>query len=249
MAYRRPTNKRLLSKTAKLDLLKAYTIHYQQVAATDPAALNRKVPRDAFEGLLDRIGEIIVQESESLAISPGVVREFLDANRLPANLAPLLPDAFRVFCLALNSLKQWVVAEQGATDRYLLGGHARQLCREAGGTCVVTGEPLASKVELHHPVRDGRPPIALTKRGHATIEGQTLKSGHDAMEEALISLRRKRNRSWAHLRRGCLDLIGTPVPWESKGSTADARTFARKAAEATGWRYADILLWLDGKGL
>ncbi len=151
--------------------------------------------------------------------------------------------------LALNSLKQWVVAEQGATDRYLLGGAVRNLCREATDTCLVTGGALANDSQLHHPVRDGRPPIPLSKEGHAEIEGQTPLVGNDSIGHVLLPLRRERNQSWAHLRRGCLDLLGRPEPSPSKASAAGARAFARKAGIAAGIGYEQILEWMDSKGL
>ena len=169
----------------------------------------------------------------------------IPSRRLP----PLLPDSFRVFCLILNALKQWVVAEQSAADRYLLGDKARELCREATDTCVVTGDRISLGVELHHPVRDGRPPIPLSKKGHAVLEGQTPTLGDGAMEQALRALRREEKRSWAHLRRGCLDLVGRPEPWESKASAANARAFARRASEVTNRSYSAILAWLESRGL
>ena len=102
-------------------------------------------------------------------------------------------------------------------------------------------------VELHHPVRDGRPPIPLRKKRHRVIEGQTSPAGDDPLEQALGALRRKRNGSWAHLRRGCLDLLGRPEPWVSKASAANARAFARRAAETTGATDANILAWLESR--
>ncbi len=188
MAYQRPTNRLPLSKSEKLDLLKDYVRHYQQLAAADPTALNRKVPREAFDDLLDRLGEMLLAESTRLAETKGPVRDFLDANPLPPAMADRLPVGFRAFCLAINSLKQWVVAEHGATDRYLLGGAARDLCREATDTCLVTGAVLTNGIELHHPVRDGRPPIPLSKEGHASIEGQSSLVGEDPIGQALLPL-------------------------------------------------------------
>jgi hypothetical protein len=38
--------------------------------------------------------------------------------------------------------------------------------------CLITGSALGQDSELHDPVRDGRPPIPLSKKGHASIEGQ-----------------------------------------------------------------------------
>ena len=61
-----------------------------------------------------------MDESRRMGESAGSVREFLNTNPLPPATAPLLTDEFRTFCLALNALKQWVAAEQAATDRYLV---------------------------------------------------------------------------------------------------------------------------------
>jgi hypothetical protein len=249
MAYKRPTNPTPLSSTEKLNLLKDYMQHYCQLAASDGTLLNRKVPRGAFGDLLDRLGEMLLTESMKLTESPGPIRTFLDANPLSPAIAERLPDYFRAFCLVLNSLKQWVAAEQSATDRYLLGGAVRELCRQAAKTCLVTGETLGPDSELHHPVRDGRPLILLSKKGHALIEDQLVSVGDDPIGRALWALKREGNRSWLQLRRGCLDRLGRPVPWSSKASAAGARGFAKKAATAADVGYEQILRWLDNKGL
>jgi hypothetical protein len=238
-----------LSKAEKVELLRGYSEYYRKLATTDQSALNRKVPRDAFAALLDRIGKLLIDESEQLATSPGPVREFLDANPLPPTMTSLLPDEFRTFCLALNALKQWVGAEQSATDRYLLGGVARQACREATADCLATGEGLGPDAELHHPLRDGRPPILLSKTGHASIEGQLSSISDDPFERSVLSIRRERNASWAQLRRGCLELLGTPNSSATKASKANARAFARKVSLSTSTSYAEILAWLDQKNL
>jgi hypothetical protein len=89
----------------------------------------------------------------------------LEVNPLPDVLQGLLPDDFRVYCLALKALKQWLAAEQAAADRYLLGGKAQQACLDAADSCVVTGEPVAGdEITLHYPVHDGRPPIPIKAR-------------------------------------------------------------------------------------
>ena len=243
--YVRPANKTPLSKSAKVELLNAYAEHYQQVATSNPAALNAKVPRDAFAEMLDGIGGLLLAHAAGLATSEGPVRDFLDANPLPAAMAPLLPDDFRTYCLVLNALKQWIAKEQAATDRYLLGGVSRQMCREAFTICLVTDAPLGADAELHHPVRDGRPPILLSKAGHDQVEGQEAFDGGDDVGKALIALRRKSNLSWAHLRRGCLDLLGEPTPGKSKAMAASARSFAKKAAEVTNRAPGELLAWLD----
>jgi hypothetical protein len=249
MSYKRPVNKSPLSKAEKLDLLKHYNEYYRNLVANDRSALNRKVPREAFNDLIGGLGEKVLAESARLASTEGPIRTFLDDNPLTPPLARRLPDDFRVFCLALNALKQWVVAEQAAGDRYLLGGGARDLCREATDRCLVSGEALDSDCELHHTVRDGRPPIPLNKSGHASIEGQLSFEGDDPTERALRVLRSGSNRSWALLRRGCLDLLGRPVPWSSKSSEASARAFARKAHAVANLGYEQIIDWMNKKGL
>ena len=247
MPYNRPANPVALSKEQKVGLLRDLVSHYEVEAPLDPGALNRKVPREAFAGLLDRVGELLLQESKQLGEEPGVVHDFLEANPLPSSMGPLLPRDFRVFCLALNALKQWVAAEQAATDRFLLGGTARDLCRSAASTCLITGEPLGAEVELHHPVRDGRPPLPLSKRGHDTLEGQVSVS-EDPVESRLLALKREGNRSWAMLRRGCLDLLGKTDPAASSTSAASSRSFARKAVEVSHLTYEQLLAWLDKIG-
>jgi hypothetical protein len=248
VAYERPTNRLKLSKQEKLDLLQDYVQHYRKLIAIDKAVLNRKVPRESFADLLDRVGEMLLIEAAKLATTAGPIRNFLDDNPLPRSMENSLPDQFRVFCLALNSLKQWVAAEQAATDRYLLGGAARELCRDAVKACLVTDGVLGSDSELHHPVRDGRPPILLSKTGHNSIEDQLTTTHDDPIGKALGPLRSEMNRSWAQLRRGCLDLLGKAEPWASRASAANARAFARRAAAAAGVGYDEILEWLASRG-
>jgi hypothetical protein len=42
----------------------------------------------------------------------------------------------------------------------------------------------------------------LSKAGHSLIEGQTAKVTEDPMEQTLVELRRRKNRSWKHLHAG-----------------------------------------------
>jgi hypothetical protein len=180
MAYVRPINLVPLSKEQNLNLLSEYFEHYRGLIASDKTALNRKVSRSDFSDLLDRIGEVLLAESAKLAETEGPIQTFLEENPLPSSMEKSLPASFRVFCLALNALKQWVSAEQAATDRYLLGGTARELCRKASKTCLVSGVDLGQDSELHRPARDGRPPILLSKKGHDSIEGQ-LATAHEEL--------------------------------------------------------------------
>ncbi|WP_420130127.1 hypothetical protein [Longimicrobium sp.] len=145
-------------------MLREYCDEYARLGASEPDVLNRKVPREHFRKLLGPVGALVQQEAARMARDTGPVRDFLDHNPLPPSLQGKLPDDFQAFCLALNALRQWVIAEQAATDRYLLGGTARAACRAAAERCLVSGERLQrDRLELHHPVRDGRPPSRWTR--------------------------------------------------------------------------------------
>ncbi|MBN9680799.1 MULTISPECIES: hypothetical protein [unclassified Corallococcus] len=250
MAYERPAPESKPSKPERKELLARYYGEYRAQAVEDPSCLNRKVPREAFDALLDQIGALLLEQAAALATTPGPVREFLEQNPLPPSLKGMLPDDFRAFSLTLNALKQWVAAEQAATDRYLLGGNARIECRAAADVCIVSGAPLADGVvELHHPVRDGRPPIPVSKDGHDQIEEQVSSPHDDSVGSALRELRRQSNRSWVHLRRGCLDLLNEPVEHSTPSVAASSKAFARNAARVTGMSYQEIISWLDDAGL
>ncbi|MEI8199111.1 MAG: hypothetical protein WCG21_03530 [Eubacteriales bacterium] len=173
MSYQRPKSNISMSKPEKVNLMAEYITYYEGIVNTGSVdALNVKIPREAFAEILDSIGETLNQAALKMSEDDGPVKDFLKANPLPPNMKDLLPDDFRVFSLLLNSLKQWVSAESAATDRYLLGVTARATCRAATKKCIVTGQDLGDDAELHHPVRDGRPPILISKEGHSIIEGQ-----------------------------------------------------------------------------
>jgi hypothetical protein len=249
MAYCRPQSKARLTKAEKLGLLSQYFEYYRALAKQSPASLNVKAPRKAYDQLLAQVGGLLLATSAKAAKERGQVRDFLDTHPLPDALKGLVPDEFRAFCLALNALKQWVSAEQAATDRYLLGGTARHVCRQAASTCVLTDQPFKGQVvELHHPVRDGRPPIPVSKTAHAQIEGQAPGHGTAPHLASLRALKREGNRSWAQLRLGCQALLGHSVHARSSSALSSAKTFARKAVELTSMTNQELIEWLDANG-
>jgi hypothetical protein len=240
--------------TAELEAFKARTAPFASgllrgiptIGGSDPSVLNRKAPRDAFAPLLDKVGQFLLQEAEILARQPGPIRQFLNGNPLPPSLQGHLPDEYRAFALALNALNQWVSAEQLAIDRYLLGGRARAECRSAKERCIASSVLLNSDdIELHHPVRDGRPPVPLSKKAHARLEGQEQGDRADPVRQTLLKLKRAGNRSWIHLRRGCQDLLDIPVQHTTPKVAASSRTFARQASQKTGMSYQELLSWLN----
>jgi hypothetical protein len=254
-----------LTKDEKVDLVRTYYQCYAELASCDgtKAELNLKVPRAAFADVLDEIGTLLLQRSSDLATHEGPVKEFLDTHIPPGDLLKLLPDEFRAFCLTLNALKQWLSAEQLATDRYLLGGTARQTLKEAASVCTITNKPLdLADLELHHPARDGRPPIPVSKAAHKVIENQVTvaepRNDRTAVpadpvemtnvvsaEQSLKVLKRSRTWSWVMLRRGCLDLLGQDAGHSTPAVGATSRTFARQAVATTGRDLRWILSFLD----
>lgn len=254
MAYVRPTNPIALTAAAKTEMLRQYWEFYQEIAHCNPAELNRKLPRSAVDVSLDRIGALIREEARALAEDNADIRLFLADNIVPAMMAGLLPDNFRVFCLLLNALKQWVSAEQAATDRWLLGGTAKERCRKMATACLVTGEPLTADIDLHHPVRDGRPPLPLSKTGHRIIERQTAANATEddpGMQDTARAIAgiKKPSQSWSMLRRGCRLLLGLPPGGGTPSSNASAKSFARRTVTNSGRTAQELLDWLDEKRL
>ena len=265
MGYVRPKNPMPLSPAEKKELLKTYIEFYEEQAKEDISHLNKKIPREVFEETLYQIGSILLQHSEELSENNDDVKKFLEETPLPSPLDQYLLQNFRVFCLLLNALKQWLSAEQAATDRYLLGGTARALLRSMSDHCMVTGEKIDGHGELHHPVRDGRPPIYLSKKGHVQVEHQvsTTKPEMNAIADTntkpnantntngegfsaeIKDFRKKYNRSWAQLRRACKFLLGEPVDFTTPKVKTTALAFAKKVKGLTGWSPAEILAWMD----
>jgi len=249
MTYRRYKSETRLPKDEKVALVRDYVAYYEGLVHEEGLdALNVKIPREVFAPLLDQIGTLL-NEHAIAASQSGAVKDFLDANPLPPDMRELLPDDFRAFSLMLNALKQWVMAESAATDRYLLGGTARDTCRAAATKCIVTSEELGDRAELHHPLRDGRPPILLSKAGHELVERQqqTQTQGESTEDETwqqIAALKKERRMSWVQLREGCVAV--------SSGSTvarAGAKSFANTVIRETGLTANEVVALLDERGL
>ncbi len=69
-------------------MLQSYFNHYREAAKDDVKALNQKIPRGAFDDLLDRIGCILLDHAHATAAADdrGTVRDFLKENPLPKPL-------------------------------------------------------------------------------------------------------------------------------------------------------------------
>lgn len=254
MAYIRYKSEIVLSKPEKVNLMAEYIEYYQRLINEQGLeTLNVKIPREVFDDVLDHIGSFLNKKAIEMATEDGPIKEFLEANPLPPHMKELLPDDFRAFSLLLNALKQWVSAESQATDRYLLGGTARNTCREAVDRCIVTGEDLGVEPQLHHPLRDGRPPILLSKRGHELIEQNNQRNSYDNEEKddgnedvwnTIKQIRSKKSQSWAQLREGCNSILTG-----SFNCRPGAKSFANVVIRDTGLSASAILEILDKKGL
>lgn len=253
MTYKRYKSEITLSKPEKVNLMSEYIDYYEHLINKQGLdVLNVKIPRDVFANILDEIGAVLNEKAIEMAIEDGPVKDFLEANPLPPHMKELLPDDFRVFSLILNALKQWVSAESQSTDRYLLGGTARATCKEVVNKCIVTGEELGENPELHHPLRDGRPPILLSKKGHNLVEqNNQINSSANSDDDndndiwnIVKQIRTKKNQSWAQLREGCNAILTG-----SYNCRSGAKSFANVVIRDTGLSVNDILEMLDNKGL
>ncbi|OIN91105.1 MAG: hypothetical protein AUJ20_12170 [Comamonadaceae bacterium CG1_02_60_18] len=251
MNYVRPKSEIKLTPAEKRDLLQGYFEHYRKVAADNPNLLNSKIKRQAFDRLLDQIGLLILEFAENAVHRDGMVRDFIVLNALPHDMDRLLPENYRAYCLALNALKQWVSAEQAATDRYIFGSACGKLTRELANDCLVSGvESKGCVIELHHPVRDGRPPIPLSKETHDEIEHQSSASNEvDEVMAAIYPIKRAANRSWVMLKLGCQLHLGIADTTRSRSVQSSSKSFAKKASEAANISYRELVAWIDGNHL
>lgn len=254
MAFTRYTNNNPLTPEEKAAILQEYMQYYEELAQEGKLdLLNQKLPRSVVCGVFDEIGCLLKSESQKMAQYSDEVKEFLSSNPLPGKMAELLPDDFRVFVLILNSLKQWVMAESAYCDRYLMGVTVRKNCRKAIDHCLVTGEPLNGTVELHHPVRDGRPPIPLSKKGHALIEGQLATDGDESIGEEvncetdwdrLRWIKKQQNKSWVQLREGLMAIKTGGMIYRP-----NAKSFANKVMRELDLSAEYILKLMDENGV
>jgi hypothetical protein len=252
MSYTRPVNPKPVTPSEKIHLICDHVAHYKKIAVLatergDYSELNAKLPKGAAEALLSDVGALLNQAALKAA-KTGMVKDFLERNPLPDSMKTHLPDEFRAFCLLLNSLKQWVSAESLATDRYLLGGTVRDKLRAACSHCMITGAAL-DKVELHHAVRDGRPPIPLSPEGHRQVEESNAGSTDAQLILTLRELKAERTWSWKMLRDGCMSQLGEKIESRSKSALNTSRTFAKKAQIRTGLSFEQLLESMDESGL
>ncbi|HWA27559.1 MAG TPA: hypothetical protein VG734_18025 [Lacunisphaera sp.] len=245
--YRRYKVSVKIEGEAKKAALADYIRHYTEIAKTNPALLNQKLPKRVSETVLNEVGLLLQRYARELSTTEGPLKDFLGRNPVPACLGNELTDEIRAFCLVLHSLRQWATAEALATDRFLISGNVRKDLKELFTICPVAPDDAdTSKVELHHPVRDGRPPIPLSKRGHDTVEGLLVLEEGDRAGSALVAFRRDYGPiSWKRLRVGCMALLESSPEGFADSYLANARSWARKAKKITRLEETPILAFLD----
>jgi HNH endonuclease len=79
--------------------------------------------------------------------------------------------------------------------------------------------------------------------------GVNRSTGTNPKLAKIYEIKRRMNRSWINLRRGCLDQMGVSVPHGTPKVGASSRAFAKKAHEATRLKYPEIIALLDQHAL
>jgi hypothetical protein len=75
--YQRPKSGIKLSPEEKLKLIKEYFEYYEKSAKESPNILNSKLSRTAFDELLNKIGFLVLSETEKLLKTDNEVMVFL----------------------------------------------------------------------------------------------------------------------------------------------------------------------------
>jgi hypothetical protein len=244
MAYKGPKPGKSPRPEDEEQLLQEFFDFCEQSYADDPKALSIKLPRTEFAAALNRIEKLIKSEATKLTKDKRM-QAFLKMAALPPGLVPFLPDEVRVYCLLINALKQWVSSQSLATDGIIFGGNLRKRVRASAKQCVVSGETLTYQaVELHHVVRDGRPPIPLSHKGHSKVDRQFRPELTDEVGCALAKLRKEKNTSWKDVLAAIEHESGFAV-----GTTSRHTKLGEAVLETTCKSASELLEWAEESGL
>lgn len=239
MSFAAPKPAAKISPAEKQAFLAAYLSYYAEAAKKNPQELRRKLRRSVVQPFLDEIGEHVAklakEISENNVSTPhgDAVKQFLMANPIPGQMGMHLTIEMRAYAVLVRALLQWAVGQSLSIDRWVISGNARKTLRASSPKCIVTGEPFGDEeIELHHPVRDGRPPLPVSQKGHKIADD--VFSPDDELGKMLVTVRRKRSNSWKLIWQGCLVELGEAVdlseytPTRAKAAGAAARWFARE---------------------
>jgi hypothetical protein len=151
---------------------------------------------------------------KALSQANGSLTSFLRENPWPSEMMDddlFLSEQDRAKVVVLNAVKQWLSKEALWLDMIFTGGRFREKLRElcAERNCRTCQRPFSQlKIELHHTVRDGRPPVPICSECHQTLENQS------PVDQPPISdvkrIRASRNASWKNLLKATKSLQGLP---------------------------------------
>lgn len=253
----KPTSK--ISPTEKQKVLTEYIEHYRGLAQTHPDLLRIKLRRSQIQPFLDEIGEHVLRLAKQIGTEAGAatehgqaVRQFLESNPIPGTVGQFLTMELRAYALLVHGLHQWAVGQSLATDRWVISGNARHALRSSTDRCVVTNEPFGEEpIELHHPARDGRPPIPVSKKGHKIAD--EVFDPQDPQGRLFVAVKKKLRFSWRSIWQGCRVSLDLPVSFEAHANPDGRRTAAvaraRRFARETAAPMEGVLEWIEENDL
>ncbi len=187
---------------------------------------------------VEELAEKVLQDQS------GTLDRFLEENPWPAELVDLtLSKQERAKVIVLNAIKQWLAKEAAYLDTLFTGGQFRKKLRSlAGGrNCPNCNRPFleAEKIEFHHTVRDGRPPVPLCSDCHRRLERKTGRSPSTDHASGPLSevlrIRKKTNSSWTNLQKATRSLLRKPqAPFGTKNVENSSKSIVRRMLRETG---------------
>jgi hypothetical protein len=256
MAFEPPKPAAKIPPDEKDRYLDPYFAYYAEVAQKNPKELRLKIPRAVLQPYLDVIGSNLHDLAKGIANSSDTsnpaneIRTFLKDHPIPGEIGKHLTGEMRSYALLIRALLNWCVGQSLFIDRWVISGNARKTLRSRSATCIVTGNPLKQgEVELHHPARDGRPPIPVSKKGHKIADD--VFDPQDPLGKRLVELRRQRQYSWKLIWQGCLVELDQPVDLSEYGAGREktSATAARWFARQTELPVQEILNWIESNEL
>lgn len=235
--------------------LKAYIEFYREAARRNPESLRVKLKRSHLQPFLDEIGEHVAGLAKQIGDVKGpesehgrAVQQFLEDNPIPGDIGKYLNLELRAYAILVHGLHQWAVGQSLATDRWVISGNARDTFRACTDRCVVTDEPFGTEeIELHHPARDGRPPIPVSAKGHKIADD--VFDPQDPKGKMLVALKKRLRYAWSVIWQGCKIELGQPVDLNSyknpKGRKSAVVARARQFSKEASTSFEDIRRWIE----
>lgn len=243
----------------KEQVLRTYIEYYRQAAKNAPESLRVKLKRSHLQPFLDEIGEHLARLASEIggknvpeSHHGKAVRKFLEDNPIPGDMGKYLTLELRAYALLVHGLHQWAVGQSLTADRWVISGNARDTLRACTDRCVVTDEPFGDNlIELHHPGRDGRPPIPVSEKGHKIADD--VFDPQDEKGKMLVAVRRRLRFGWRVIWQGCLVELGETVDLSGyknpKGRRSAVATRARRFSKESSTTIEEIRKWIEENDL